>query len=177
MNSDTSLPALPVAPPKTNGLAVASFVMGLLSVLICGVGIIFSIPGAICGIMGLRRIRASTRQQKGRGLAVAGLVMSAASLVLLPIVGLLAAIAIPNFVKARETAQRQACFANLRMLQQVKETWAVANNKPADTVIEEAELIGDEKAVKVRPRCPKDGTYVLNDVGTRPECSLHGPPP
>ena len=37
-------------------------------------------------------------------------------MIVVAIIGLLAAIAIPNFVKARGTAQRNACINNLRLI-------------------------------------------------------------
>jgi len=56
---------------KTNGLAIASLIMGILA-LIC-VGPLAGIPGVICGHMALGRIKLSG--QGGRGMAIAGLVM------------------------------------------------------------------------------------------------------
>src|SRR5689334_21900550 len=100
MNTDPTPGAAPT--PKTNGVALASLILGILSLLACSVGVIFSVPGVICGILGIKRVRKSGGTQKGHGFAVTGLVMSALSLVMLPIIGLLAAVAIPNFVKARE---------------------------------------------------------------------------
>jgi competence protein ComGC len=57
--------------------------------------------------------------------------MSAVSLLMLPVIGLMAAIAIPNFVKAREAAQRTACRANIRSIESAKEVWALENKKKA----------------------------------------------
>ena len=44
-------------------------------------------------------------------------------------VGFLSAIAIPNFVKARGTAQKNACINNLRMIDGAKQQWALENRK------------------------------------------------
>src|SRR5215472_17600162 len=46
-------------------------------------------------------------------------------MIVVTIIGLLAAIAIPNFVKARETARRNCCINNLRLLDGAKQTWAL----------------------------------------------------
>ena len=55
-------------------------------------------------------------------------------MIVVAIIGLLAAIAIPNFVKARETAQKNACINNLRQIDGAKEQWALENKKTsADT--------------------------------------------
>jgi hypothetical protein len=76
---------------KTSGLAVASLVCGLLGPLTCGLG---AIVGLILGIVGLMRIRQSGGALGGEGLAVAGIVVSGASLVIgaalgLPVLGML----------------------------------------------------------------------------------------
>jgi prepilin-type N-terminal cleavage/methylation domain-containing protein len=50
-------------------------------------------------------------------------------MIVVAIIGLLAAIAIPNFVKARGTAQKNACINNLRQIDGAKEQWALENKK------------------------------------------------
>jgi Domain of unknown function (DUF4190)/Septum formation len=60
-------PGPPPASGRTNGFAIASFVLGLI-----GVGVVFSV---VCGIVALRQIRRAA--QRGRGLAIAGLALSA----------------------------------------------------------------------------------------------------
>jgi competence protein ComGC len=172
MNTDPT--PIPAPRPKTNGVALASLILGILSLLACGVGIVFSIPGVICGILGIKRVRKSAGTQKGHGLAVTGLVMSAVSLVMLPIIGLLAAVAIPNFVKARETAQRNACMANLRNIDAAKEIWAVEKNRKPGDVVQDSDLFEAGKYLPKIPECPKQGSYIINSVGTKPECTVHG---
>src|SRR5215469_17437639 len=49
-------------------------------------------------------------------------------MIVVAIIGLLAAIAIPNFVKARETARKNTCINNLRLIDGAKQTWALENN-------------------------------------------------
>ena len=50
-------------------------------------------------------------------------------MIVVAIIGLLAAIAIPNFVKARETAQLNSIFNNLRIIEGAKDQWALENKK------------------------------------------------
>jgi competence protein ComGC len=54
------------------------------------------------------------------------LVAAAVIPVILGVVGLLAAIAIPSFIKARNTAQMNGCINNMRMIDAGKEQWALA---------------------------------------------------
>lgn len=91
-------------------------------------------------------------------------------MIVVAIIGLLAAIAIPNFVKARTSAQKNACINNLRQIDGAKEQWALeAKKKGTDNV--------DLTAIKVflkgnvLPTCPTDGTdYTATTVDQSPAC-------
>jgi hypothetical protein len=70
--SYTPGPSLPV----TNGLAIASMICGILSLVFfcfCG-GLFLGIPAVICGHLSLNQLNASGNSQQGRGMAVAGLI-------------------------------------------------------------------------------------------------------
>ena len=99
---------------------------------------------------------------------------SYANAVLLPgaaAVGMLSAIAIPNFIKARETAQRNACINNLRQIDAAKQQWALEKGKQATDV----PTWDDLKPYLGRiPHCPAGGTYTINAVGQPPQCSVPG---
>src|SRR4026208_535932 len=58
-------------------------------------------------------------------------------MIVVAIIGLLAAIAIPNFVKARQTAQKNACINNLRKIDGAKEQWALENRAAAGAAVTE----------------------------------------
>jgi len=158
--------------PKTSGLAIASLVLGILAVLTCGVGLVFSIPGLICGIMGMSRVKNSGGAQKGHGMAVTGTVLNSVSLILIPIAGLLAAIAIPNFVKARQASQRAACISNLRTIDGAKAVWALENKKVDGTSLNPGDLFGPGKPMQQEPSCPAGGSYSLGPVGEPPTCTV-----
>lgn len=89
-------------------------------------------------------------------------------------VGLLAAIAIPNFVKARETAQRNSCIANLRQIDGAKQQWAIENKRKASDQPRPDELYGASLYIKLQPTCPSGGTYSINAVSKDPACSHPG---
>src|SRR5215208_5031654 len=93
-------------------------------------------------------------------------------MIVVAIIGLLAAIAIPNFVKARTTSQTNACINNLRQIDGAIQQWALEYKKdPSATVIE-----GDVTPyMKNLIACPSGGTmfsdsYTITDVATRPVC-------
>lgn len=60
----------------TPGTAVASLILGIISLITCYFGFLFAIPGVICGHLALKTIKLSGGRMEGRGLAIAGLVMS-----------------------------------------------------------------------------------------------------
>jgi len=162
--------------PKNSGLAVTSLVLGILGlVLLLGcVGVLFAIPAVICGHIAHSRIKRSGGALAGSGMALAGLITGYISIALgIFLVPMMMAIAIPNFVKARDTAMRNACINNLRQIDNAKEQWALENKKDADVVPTEAELdivLRDKKMSEMK--CPKGGTYSVNSVGQLPACSI-----
>ena len=172
MNIESTPPAVPRA--KTNTLAVTSLVLGILSLMLCGVGVVFSIPGLICGFMGMSRVKKSGGAEKGHGLALTGTIMSGVSLVMLPVIGLLAAIAIPNFVKARGAAQNSACVSNLRAIDGAKSIWALEHKKQQTDTPTDADLFGPAKYMPEMPTCPAGGIYSINPVDTKPTCTVPG---
>jgi hypothetical protein len=66
-------PAMANMAPNS-GLAIASMVCGIVSILFCYVHAIVAIPAVICGHMALKRINDSPVPMAGRGMAIAGLV-------------------------------------------------------------------------------------------------------
>jgi prepilin-type N-terminal cleavage/methylation domain-containing protein len=93
-------------------------------------------------------------------------------MIVVAIIGLLAAIAIPNFVKARTASQKNACIANLKQISGAKATWALENKKVDADVPTDAMLFGNANYIRVKPACPGGGAYTLGDVATEPVCSL-----
>jgi hypothetical protein len=170
--NETTPPALP-PPPQTSRLAISSLVLGILSLLCCYV--FGGIPSVICGHMAKSRIRRSGGTLGGDGLATAGLITGylgiALSVFVLP---LLLAIAIPNFVKARETAQRNQCLVNLRLIDGAKQQWAEENKKTASEVPTSTDLNGHLPGGFEALHCPQGGIYSINALDKRPTCSISG---
>src|ERR1043166_9147574 len=93
------------------------------------------------------------------------------SMLVVAIIGLLAAIAIPNFVKARAASQKNACIANLKQMDGAKATWALEQKKVVTDVPVDTDLFGSTQYIRDKPECPGGGTYSLNDVGNKPTCT------
>ena len=94
------------------------------------------------------------------------------------IIGILLAIAVPNFMKARQTSRAKGCISNMKQISAAKEQWAMDNNKgQADTPVW-ADLKGPALYIKSPNAnaltCPGGGTYTVGDMATDPVCSLAG---
>ena len=95
-------------------------------------------------------------------------------MIVVAIIGLLAAIAIPNFVKARTLSQQKACITNLRQIFGAKETWALEYRKDtADTPVD-SDLFGATSYIRQKPECPANGVYDLAAVNVKPTCNILG---
>ena len=96
-------------------------------------------------------------------------------MIVVAIIGLLAAIAIPNFVRARATSQQNACINNLRQIDAAANQWALELKKTTgNSLTLNTDLIPYIKlnSSGSMPPCPAGGTYTLAVVGTNPVCSL-----
>src|SRR2546423_12274735 len=101
-------------------------------------------------------------------------------MIVVAIIGLLAAIAIPNFVKARTTSQANACINNLRQMDGAVQQYALENKLASSAPYS----LDDLKAyVKLDsggnlPGCPAGGGYTAGATGTKaPPCGLSGATP
>ena len=96
-------------------------------------------------------------------------------MIVVAIIGLLAAIAIPNFVKARTASQKNACIANLKQIDGAKATWALEMKKTsADTPVA-TDLFGATSYIRDIPVCPGGGADYITTVGTvsaKPTCNI-----
>lgn len=92
-------------------------------------------------------------------------------MIVVAIIGMLAAIAIPNIAKVRRTAQKQSCIINLKNIDGAKEMWATEMRKADGDAVDESGVNEYIKG-KTRPSCPGGGTYTYGNVGEMPTCSL-----
>jgi prepilin-type N-terminal cleavage/methylation domain-containing protein len=104
-------------------------------------------------------------------------------MIVVAIIGLLAAIAIPNFVKARATSQKNACINNLRQIDSAIQQWALENGAVDGAAVTEANCapyLGRGSAAvdfaTAKVLCPAKGSYTVSTVSTAPACSLAAAP-
>jgi prepilin-type N-terminal cleavage/methylation domain-containing protein len=93
-------------------------------------------------------------------------------MIVVAIIGLLAAVAIPNLVKARKSAQKTACINNLKTMEGAKSIWALENKKTDQDVPTDADLFGPANNISKKPECPAGGVYDLKAVSEKPTCSI-----
>ncbi len=105
-------------------------------------------------------------------------------MIVVAIIGLLAAIAIPNFVKARATAQTNACINNLRQIDAAKQQWALETHQSTNATPLATDITGylgrgisgSLKSVV----CPADTaqtfatSYTINPLNLPPTCQIQG---
>jgi hypothetical protein len=106
--------------------------------------------------------------------AIVLIVTGVVGVVGIAIIGLLAAIAIPNFIKARQLSQRAACIANLRTIDGAKESWRLAKNKSLGEIPTDGDLFGPTSYILQKPFCPAGGGYIIGPLGAKPSCNIVG---
>ena len=95
-------------------------------------------------------------------------------MIVVAIIAILAAVAIPNFIRYRNDSRTAACIANMKQLQTAAESWLTKH--PGTTPPEVADLCGTEesKYLKNTPTCPKDGSaysIALQDGAIKVTCN------
>ena|SRR5579864_169049 len=110
----------PYQPAKTDGGAITSMVLGIASFVLC-LSFISGIPAIIIGHISLSRIKKSMGRLKGEGLALTGLILGYISL---PFILIIAAIAIPNLLRARISANEATAVSTVRTINTTQVTYS-----------------------------------------------------
>ena len=90
------------------------------------------------------------------------------------IIGILLAIAVPNFIRARESSRSKACQGNLKQIDSAVEQWAM-DTKAASNAVPPAlaTLVGAAGYIKTLPVCPSSGTYTMGaTIAAPPTCTI-----
>jgi prepilin-type N-terminal cleavage/methylation domain-containing protein len=99
-------------------------------------------------------------------------------MIVVAIIGLLAAIAIANFMYVRSTAQANACINNMHQIDGAVTEWALEKGKktgdPAPSLIDDLTPYIKLNSSGSIPSCPAGGNYIMDTVGAIPQisCSL-----
>ncbi|HLS28976.1 MAG TPA: prepilin-type N-terminal cleavage/methylation domain-containing protein [Opitutales bacterium] len=94
-------------------------------------------------------------------------------MIVVVIIGLLAAMAIPAFNKVRQTSQAKTCVNNLRQISSAKDQYFIENG--GEDSVDLDDLVGVENYIKATPVCPAGGEYDEElTPDAEPECSEGG---
>ena len=93
-------------------------------------------------------------------------------MIVVAIIGLLAAIAVPSFMNARTKSIAKSCVNNLRQIEAGKDQFALDHTNQAPTQL--SDLVGTNAYIKTTPLCQAQGVYSLNALGVNASCSIGG---
>ena len=98
-------------------------------------------------------------------------------MIVVAIIGILAAIAIPSLKNSIDKAQRQACAMNRKNIDAAKLQWSVEHKQPTTATPAETDLFGQTAYIEHKPDCPAGGAYELKAVEDKCTCSVvqHSP--
>src|SRR5690606_38292290 len=99
-------------------------------------------------------------------------------MIVVAIIGIIIAIAVPAFLRARETARGRACQENLSKIDGAVEQYAMEHNLGHNGTVNLTDLYNAEGTgyLKAAPVCPAGGTYDTEiSIGDAPECSYEAP--
>jgi hypothetical protein len=109
-----------------NGLAVASLVLGIISIPTIGLLGVGAITAIVLGSIALNRIKKEPAIYGGKGMAVAGIITGVASLLLIAVSG---AIAVPQMIQGLQTGRESAAIQTLRTIHIVEMNFEAINSR------------------------------------------------
>jgi len=140
----------PAAPAKTSGLAITSLVLGILGLFTCGTT---ALIGLILGIIAMVKIRKSRGALGGGGMALAGVIVSAVFIFMIPI---FAALLLPALVRAKQKAQSINCVTNVKQLALALRTYTGDNQNHYPAATNWCNAIQSEVGATNVFHCPAD---------------------
>src|SRR6185295_1612560 len=98
-------------------------------------------------------------------------------MIVVSVISCLAAISIPNFVKARSISQKTVCINNLRQISSAMQQWALEAKKGPSSTVSATDVL---PYLKGSVQCPAGGTsfgdsYQLTTVANEPTCLKAAP--
>jgi prepilin-type N-terminal cleavage/methylation domain-containing protein len=93
-------------------------------------------------------------------------------MIVVTIIGLLLAVAIPAYARSRQTTQSTLCVNNMRKIEAAKDQWSIENFKSIGYPCVSSDIIMYFK--NGFPMCPANGDYTVNAIGSNVTCSISG---
>lgn len=85
---------------------------------------------------------------------------------------LMAAIAVPSYIRSRTRAQTEACIENLRQIEGAKDRYAIEMGKVNGDTVDSTDIV--PFFLKKLQGCPASGQYEFNPIGFAPTCNISG---
>lgn len=97
-------------------------------------------------------------------------------MIVVSIIGVVTAMALPSWCKARAASAKSTCLSNLRKIDLAKDLWALDYRKRAKDMPQEDDLFGFGGYIPTKLQCPAGGDYVLEAVKVAAYCTFpeHG---
>jgi prepilin-type processing-associated H-X9-DG protein len=144
------LPTEAAVPAKTSGLAISSLVLGILGLITCGTT---ALIGLILGIIALVKVKQSRGALSGGGIALAGIIVSAIFLLMIPV---FAAMLLPALASAKQHAQTINCVRNVKQLSLAVRMYAADNQDHYPAATNWCNAIQPEVGTTNNFHCPAD---------------------
>jgi type II secretory pathway pseudopilin PulG len=120
---------------RRRGFAIASLVLGILSLPTIGLVGIGAVLGIVFGVVALVKASRAPAEFGGQGMAIAGIVLSVVSVLVMPfMIGIIAAIAIPSLLRARVSANEAAAIGDIRAVISAEAAYSAVNGGYYDTL-------------------------------------------
>lgn len=93
------------------------------------------------------------------------------------VISILLSIAVPNWMKARESARTRSCVSNMTKIASAKEQLAMECRMSTGDAVDWPDIV--PAYIRDEPQCPTGGTYSIEPIGTNPDCPIanHDLPP
>ncbi len=108
-------------------MAVASLVLGILGLPTLGIVGIGALTGIILGVIALIRAKNNPATYGGKGVAIGGIITNCVALALVPVIGIIAAIAVPSLLRARVSANEAVAIGDARSVISAEMSYASSN--------------------------------------------------
>jgi len=90
-------------------------------------------------------------------------------MIVVMVIGILLAMAIPNWLNTRENSRQKSCLSNLTQIDDAKEVWATETRQNGAATPQQTDLV--PTYLKDFPSCPASGIYAINAVGSDATCT------
>lgn len=87
------------------------------------------------------------------------------------IIGMLAAVAIPNIAQAIKKTRLKTCGLNRKSIDSAKLRWALETQQPETAQPRDEDLFGESRYIEHKPSCPASGNYSLHAVNEKCTCT------